>query len=89
MSTEGNRWRTRWVEWMQAWEARAQDAGLAGLVESLRDGLQPLAPLAAQVLWVAQPTAALFGEADAVGALADLLEHPETPLDHDAPSKGA
>jgi hypothetical protein len=81
MATEGNRWHARWVEWMDLWQSRADQAGLAGVAEALREGLRPLAPLAAQVLWVAQPSFALFGEADAISALADLLEHPEPALD--------
>ena len=85
--SEGTDWRTRWVGRMQGWEARADAMGLAGLLGALRDGFKPLAPVAAQLLWVAQPTVALFGEADAISALANLLEHPE--IEDHAPSEGA
>jgi hypothetical protein len=43
----------------------------------MQEGLRPLFPVAAQLLWVAQPTFSLFGEAEAIGALAGLLEEPD------------
>lgn len=85
--SEGTNWRTRWVGRIEAWEARADAMGLAGLWGALRDGFKPLAPVAAQLLWITQPTMALFGEADSISALADLLEHPDS--EHPVPSEGA
>jgi hypothetical protein len=47
---------------------------LGGVVGTLREGLHPLTPLIAQCLWIAQPTLALLGDADAIAALAELLD---------------
>jgi hypothetical protein len=85
MSNQGTGSRQQWLNRAAQWEQRASDAGLAGVYGSLRDALMPLGPLAAQFLWVAQPTFGLFGEADSIGALADLLEQPPT-HHHDDPS---
>ena len=83
MSNQGTGSRQQWLNRAAAWEQRASDAGLAAVFVSLRDALTPLAPIAAQLLWVAQPTFRLFGEADSIGALADLLEQPTAHTDHD------
>jgi hypothetical protein len=48
----------------------------ASLLETLLDVLEPVAPLAAQCLWVMQPTARLFGEQDFTAFLAYTLEDP-------------
>ena len=40
------------------------------------DVLEPLGPLGAQLLWIAQPAARLFGGSAVVGALAQALEQP-------------
>lgn len=76
MTRTDNPWRARWVTLVERWQHEAADAGLSDVLGALQMGLRPLAPLAAQVLWVAQPTFALFGEADAITALAELLEDP-------------
>jgi hypothetical protein len=83
MSNPGTGSRQQWLNWVREWEQRASDAGLAGVYGSLREVLMPLGPVAAQILWVAQPTFGLFGEADSIGALANLLERPATGHDHD------
>ena len=57
----------------ERWSHRLEDAGLGGLWGALRDGLKPLAPLAAQLIWFAQPGLALFGQSDPAGELAALL----------------
>jgi len=41
------------------------------------DIIEPISPLAAQVLWVTQPAAGLFGVHDTVGEIAHLLEAPD------------
>ncbi len=48
----------------------------ASLLATLFDVLEPFAPLAAQGLWVMQPTARLLGEQDFVAFLAHTLEDP-------------
>ena len=55
------------------WSQRMEDAGLGGLWGAVRDGLKPLGPLAAQLIWFAQPGLALFGQSDPAGELAALL----------------
>lgn len=62
---------------MDTWHARLADAGLDSIVAPLTEVLRPLGPVAAQLLWVMQPTFGLFGYAQAVDALADLLDDPE------------
>jgi hypothetical protein len=77
MSVKHTDWRARWLSWVDDWERSAEIAGLGGLVSSLKDAAQPFAPVAAQLLWVAQPTLGLFTEAEAIGALAELLDQPK------------
>lgn len=50
--------------------------GLEGLVSALMDAAEPLSPLGAQVLWVAQPTLKLFMPAGEIDGLAKLLDDP-------------
>ena len=83
MSNPGTGSRQQWLNRAAEWEQRASDAGLAGVYSTLRDALMPLGPVAAQLLWVAQPTLGLFGDADSIGALADLLEQPASHRDND------
>jgi hypothetical protein len=59
-----------------AWGAWLHRAGLDGLASALLDALDPLAPLGAQVLYIAQPTLSLFGSRQAAGDLAHILETP-------------
>lgn len=44
---------------------------------SALDVMEPIAPLLAQMLWVAQPTAGLFGSTSSLAQLAETLETPE------------
>lgn len=58
------------------WTRQAHARGLSGALCLALDVLEPLGPLAAQLLWMAQPAAALFGWRQAVGGLAHALEEP-------------
>ena len=57
----------------ERWSQRLEAAGLGGLWGAVREGLKPLGPLAAQLIWFAQPGLALFGQSDPAGDLAALL----------------
>ncbi|MEP7292645.1 MAG: hypothetical protein ABI835_12745, partial [Chloroflexota bacterium] len=57
-------------EWIQAVRAR----GWENAVSTALDVIQPLAPLGAQLLWIAQPAARLGGWGAAFGTLAQALE---------------
>jgi hypothetical protein len=62
------------AEWVEAIRAR----GWEQAASTALDVLQPLGPLGAQVLWIAQPAARLVGGwGDLFGALATSLETPE------------
>lgn len=61
---------------LSGWSARLRAAGLEGLVGALMDAAEPLSPLGAQVLWVAQPTLRLFIPAGEIDGLARLLDDP-------------
>ncbi len=50
------------------------DNDLGWLVEVTGSAMRPLAPLLAQLLWIAQPGLALFGQGQATGTLAELLD---------------
>ncbi|MBI5957955.1 MAG: hypothetical protein HY866_04420 [Chloroflexi bacterium] len=63
----------RWAERLARWSHRWHMASGIGL---LLDLLEPLGPLGAQVLWIAQPTLALFVPRDEVASLAQLIEAP-------------
>ncbi|MBI5668098.1 MAG: hypothetical protein HZC41_08820 [Chloroflexi bacterium] len=67
-----NREPTQPPEWIQ--QARAR--GLGRALALALDILEPLGPLGAQVVWVAQPVAGLFVRHDALGDLARTLEQP-------------
>jgi hypothetical protein len=58
------------------WIAAAKQRGLGGAVATLLDALEPIAPLAAQLLWVIQPVAGVFGGRSAIHDLATLLDTP-------------
>jgi hypothetical protein len=59
-------------DWIQTVKAR----GLGWAFSVLLDALEPLGPLGAQILWIAQPVSGLFGASHAFGELADALEQP-------------
>lgn len=58
------------------WSARLRALRLEGLAGALLDALEPLGPLGAQMLWIAQPALAWITPRDEVAALARLLEAP-------------
>jgi hypothetical protein len=77
MSRDEFDWQERWHTLARGWQQRAEQAGLGDVSSAVMEALQPLAPLAAQLLWVAQPTFGLIGRGAAIGALAEMLEHPD------------
>lgn len=58
-------------------EHHLASAGLGEIVHAIGHALQPLAPLAAQMLWFSQPGFALFGQSEAISSLAELLNEPQ------------
>ena len=48
----------------------------APIASTLLDVIEPVAPVLAQGLWVAQPLAGLWNGGDALGELAEMLEEP-------------
>jgi hypothetical protein len=61
------------LAWADAMRARGWgDAMLTAL-----EAFEPLTPIGAQMLWIAQPALGLFGGGAVAGALARLLETPE------------
>ena len=61
---------------LKAWIARLQELGLAHPLGLALDALEPLGPLGAQMLWVAQPALGLFVAHDTLAALGRALEEP-------------
>ncbi len=61
------------MEWIEAIRAR----GLLGPLRLALDALEPLGPVGAQLLWVAQPVAGIIGGREIVGKLARTLEDPD------------
>lgn len=62
---------------MKMWRERLQQLGLLSFAGLLLDVFEPLSPIGAQVLWVAQPTLGLMVEPDKIAAWAELLEDPQ------------
>lgn len=59
------------------WIIAARERGWGTVMLSALDIVEPVAPVLAQVLWVVQPTAALFGGTHALEKFAEALETPE------------
>ncbi len=70
-------WQARWLALAQSWQKRLADAGLGEIAQAMGQAFKPLAPFAAQVLWVTQPGFALFNRSEAIHALAELLDAPQ------------
>jgi len=58
------------------WIDAARSRGLTGALDLMFDVLEPVGPLGAQVLYVVQPLAGIFGWRQAVGDIATALEEP-------------
>ena len=65
-----------WDQRLARWSRRLHAAHLDGLVGALLEAAEPLGPLGAQVLWVAQPTLGLWVPREEITALAQRLERP-------------
>jgi hypothetical protein len=61
------------LEWAGALRVRGWGDALLTALEAC----EPLMPIGAQMLWIAQPALSLFGGGAVAGALARLLETPE------------
>ena len=59
------------------WAARLQRWGLTGLMSAFLEAAAPLAPIAGQALYVAQPTLGLFVPRQSITDLAQWLDQPE------------
>ena len=60
-----------------AWVRRVRALGLDGLLGALLDAAEPLAPIAGQLLYVAQPTLGLFIPRQSINQWAELLDRPD------------
>ncbi len=60
-----------------AWIQAAHRRGLTGAVRLTLTALEPLGVLGAQLLYVAQPMAAILGAHHALGDIARALEEPD------------
>lgn len=65
-----------WTARLTRWAQKLHAARLHGLVTALLDVFEPLGPLGAQVLWVAQPVASVFAPREDIDALARILDAP-------------
>jgi|GEM_PF-1049544 len=65
------------LPWLATCKQRLHALGLDGLLGALLDAAAPLAPLGAQLLYVAQPTLGLALSPRVISQLADVLEEPE------------
>jgi hypothetical protein len=72
-----------------SWENRLNQSGLGGLVHSILDAMRPAAPIAASLLWIAQPAFAMFGRAEEIESLANRLNDPLEDVDQDRPPSGS
>jgi hypothetical protein len=61
---------------LSGWSVRLKAAGLGDVVGTMLDVAQPLGPLGAQLLWVAQPALGLLMPRDEIDGLARVLDDP-------------
>lgn len=61
------------------WSARLHATGLESLAAALLDAAEPLGPLGAQLLWVAQPALGLVMRPDGLADVDDLARMLEDP----------
>jgi len=59
------------------WIDQAKQRGYGDALEVLLTAIEPIAPIIAQGLWVAQPLAGLLGQSTALQYLAETLEEPD------------
>ena len=59
------------------WIEKAKQRGYGQFIAVLLDAIEPIAPIIAQGLWVAQPLAGLWGGANTLQLLAETLEEPD------------
>lgn len=59
------------------WIDQAKQRGYGQVIDVLLDVIEPIAPIIAQGLWVAQPLAGLWGQSNALQLLAETLEDPD------------
>jgi hypothetical protein len=65
-----------WAPRLARWSVRLQAARLRGLVALLLEAAEPLGPLGAQVLWIAQPALGVLLPRDEIASLARVLDEP-------------
>ncbi len=70
---DANRWSPR----LTRWSRRVRAARLDGVLRVLLEAAEPLGPLGAQVLWIAQPTLGLLVPREEIASLARLLDDPD------------
>ncbi|MEP7287620.1 MAG: hypothetical protein ABI947_17845 [Chloroflexota bacterium] len=68
--------RQRLEQRLARWSIRLHTSGLDDLVGAFLDAAQPLAPIGAQVLWIAQPALGIFMPPDEIDGFARLLDDP-------------
>lgn len=66
----------QWPERFARWGERLHAAHLDNIVGALLDAAEPLGPISAQLLWVAQPTLGVFVPRVEIDSLARWLEKP-------------
>ena len=62
---------------MSDWIEKVKQRGYGQWVYVLLDVIEPIAPLVAQGLWVAQPLVGLWDQSDTLQMLAETLEDPD------------
>jgi hypothetical protein len=65
-----------WIARFARWGQRLRTARLDGVIGALLDAADPLGPLGAQLLWVAQPTLGLWVPRTEIDSLARWLDEP-------------
>jgi hypothetical protein len=58
------------------WEERLNQSGLGGLIHTIIHAMRPVAPIAANLLWITQPAFALFDRGKEIEELANQLSDP-------------
>jgi hypothetical protein len=66
----------RWTPRLARWCVRLRTARLDGVVQTLLEAVEPLGPVGAQLLWVAEPTLGLVVSREDIASLACLLDDP-------------